>query len=161
MKLKINIILLLFFTTISYCSAQNFQTLAEVISSGGIEATGGNFSNFSVLGETFVNNSVTGGNYNTSIGFLYGSIITSGLQETHENIIFGIYPNPAIDFLNINSNIQGLDKIEFIDIIGNRASIEEYKEVIDISDLPNGMYLIKIYNISGDPIIIKKIIKVD
>ena len=33
--------------------AQTYGTLVEVISSGGGESSGGNYSNFGVLGETF------------------------------------------------------------------------------------------------------------
>ena len=50
--------------------AQTYITRAEVISTGGCESVGGNYSNFGIIGETFVDFSVSGDNYNTSIGFL-------------------------------------------------------------------------------------------
>ncbi len=54
------------------CNAQ--KTLTDVISSGGAESSSGNYSNFGVLGESIVNNSVTAGNYNSTIGFIYSDI---------------------------------------------------------------------------------------
>ena len=58
----------------------------EVLSSGGGQSDGGNYSNFGVLGETFVGFPVTGENYITSIGFLfYASGIPLWIDELNSN----------------------------------------------------------------------------
>ena len=74
--------------------SQSFSQLADVISSSGGESAEGNYSNFGVTGETFVDYSVTGGNYNTSIGFLFTSDIGTGILEVNSNNqIISIFPN--------------------------------------------------------------------
>ena len=67
-----------------------------------------------------------------------------------------IYPNPASNFLNINTNTV-IDKVEFYDIVGKLVLNSKYTNTIDIAHLSDGLYLVRIY--SGNQSITKKIIK--
>ena len=67
-----------------------------------------------------------------------------------------IHPNPASNFLNINTNTV-IDKVEFYDIVGKLVLNSKYTNTIDIGHLSDGLYLVRIY--SGNQSITKKIIK--
>lgn len=66
------------------------------------------------------------------------------------------YPNPVIDFLNINSNVE-INKIELFGLSGNKISEELNTDRINLSTLSSGIYFIKVY--SADRILSKKILK--
>jgi hypothetical protein len=60
-----------------------------------------------------------------------------------------VYPNPAIDFLNIDVNSQELVQVEFevYDIIGNTISVSPEKLTagkyrVPVSDLHSGYYML-------------------
>ena len=69
-KLSFNILILLLLAYQNQ-QAQTYTTQAEVLSSGGGESTDGTFSNFGVVGETFVNAGSIGGTLNSLEGFIY------------------------------------------------------------------------------------------
>ncbi|GGE01844.1 hypothetical protein GCM10011312_26540 [Planktosalinus lacus] len=102
----------------------------------------------------------------------------SGLVLTISNAIFGqavfrnftlstndfdlnsiqIYPSPSSDLIFVQSKNIDIDKIEIINSIGqlSKTIISNFRS-FDISDLPVGVYLIKIYTQNG--ILNKKIVK--
>ena len=51
--------------------AQNYTTTAKVLSSGGTTSSVGVYTNFSVVGETFVNENVVGDGFNNAEGFIH------------------------------------------------------------------------------------------
>ncbi len=145
--------------------AQSYSTLAEVLSSGGGESTGGNYSNFGVTGETFVDYSVTGGNYNTSIGFIY--IACDGpnnVQEIFNNHFIRVFPNPSDGIINIENKNLKADKIEIFNILGEKVyerivETSRGMSLLDISELSEGLYFLKILDKDGEILKIEKIIK--
>lgn len=67
-----------------------------------------------------------------------------------------IYPNPAKDFINIAS-IKEINSIEILDQSGKRIS--EFKELkFNVSQLPKGIYILKIKFSNGNSSI-QKLIK--
>lgn len=66
-----------------------------------------------------------------------------------------IYPNPASNMIYI-SNISGIDKVEIFSVVGNMVkSVEEFPNSrgqagISVSELPAGMYIIRISGASKD-----------
>ncbi|MCF6366116.1 MAG: T9SS type A sorting domain-containing protein [Bacteroidales bacterium] len=68
------------------------------------------------------------------------------------NSEFKVYPNPAKDFIQITG--PGSIKIEFYNISGKQF-LSSNKKKINISNIPNGIYLLKIQTSEGQ--IIKKI----
>ncbi len=84
----------------------------------------------------------------------------NGISEVNSNEI-SIYPNPTKDFLYINVlNINDDIKLEIFDISGKHVKsiiINATNSNIDLSDLPEGFYLLE-FNINKDAFV-KKIIK--
>ena len=137
------ILLLFFFINIQ----AQYSNLTDVISSGGGQSYAGNFSNFGVIGETFIDNNVIGGNYNTSIGFLYASKFPIGINDLISNTkILYIFPNPTNDFVKISHNGIYISKVKLFNILGRKVLESEENDCIDISMFPSGLYFIKFYN---------------
>ena len=65
-----------------------------------------------------------------------------------------VYPNPANTFCTVSGIIP--DKAQIIDINGKLLKQYNYENTLKVSDLPNGIYFLKI--ISGNKIYIKKLI---
>ena len=57
-------------------------------------------------------------------------------------------PNPAEDYLILNSKI-GQGKIEIFSALGIKLIETEYKEKIDVSELPSGLYFVRVGNKVG------------
>lgn len=72
----------------------------------------------------------------------------TGLSEVSEfnNSIF-LYPNPTNSNINIESN-QTLEKVELFDSFG-KLILQSNNSFNDVSDLPKGIYLVRITNIKG------------
>jgi len=85
---------------------------------------------------------------------------TVGLEELSREHGFSVYPNPANGILNLNYRKKEKEDliIKLVDVVGKEILIEKYKEVIDISNLENGIYFLSLYK---DSLLIetKKVIK--
>jgi len=76
-------------------------------------------------------------------------IICSGINEIGETYNIFAYPNPAQNQITIKAENIKINKIEIFDITGKivkQLSINNEKLTIDISDLQNGDYFVKINN---------------
>ncbi|MCK4678000.1 MAG: T9SS type A sorting domain-containing protein [Bacteroidales bacterium] len=156
-SLVLIIFLLLLFSDIE---AQNYTTLAEVVSAGGGASTGSNYSNFGVVGETFVNHCAAGEDYLTCIGFIYASSgLCVGIINVDNNQYIKIFPNPANVILNIES--EGIESlvVEIFNINGKKVKSNEVKNSLLISDLPNGVYIVRIKGKNGKLLKTEKIVK--
>lgn len=79
--------------------------------------------------------------------------------KKNETSIFKFYPNPAEDELYVLGT-KKIKSIEFINVLGKRASITHYNNAIikmDVSQLKSGIYLIRVIN-ENDTIESKKLI---
>lgn len=69
------------------------------------------------------------------------------VDENHADEIT-VYPNPAKDYIHINNSLVEMrfiaSQIEIMDINGQLMDINVKNNQIDVSNLPNGMYLLKI-----------------
>jgi hypothetical protein len=79
------------------------------------------------------------------------SYMTSGIND-HDNENRSIYPNPCIDNLNINLSSEEIEgsKISIIDLQGRiiiSREISENNTIINISELPSGIYFVKFENL--------------
>ncbi|MDX9798025.1 MAG: DUF2436 domain-containing protein, partial [Bacteroidales bacterium] len=67
------------------------------------------------------------------------------LNEVENNVSFGVYPNPANDFVTI-SDANGAE-VRILDMLGRTLiskSVKSSNETISIDNLNNGMYMIQI-----------------
>lgn len=61
---------------------------------------------------------------------------------------FKVYPNPATNFIQLESSSSSIEKFELIDINGRIVSSQNTNAMaihIDITDLQSGMYLLNVY----------------
>lgn len=73
----------------------------------------------------------------------------TGFEEL-DAVIFNVYPNPASDYLFI-SNISNLKRIDIYSVTGQRIkTIETIENRIEISELPQGVYVISAESNSGE-----------
>jgi len=59
-----------------------------------------------------------------------------------------IYPNPTSEFITISSAIS-INKVELYDLLGKKVFYTSETSQIKISQLPVGVYLVKIYSVKG------------
>ena len=147
--LKIAFVFLIFiYLKVDICNAQ--INVSEVISSGGIEPSNENYSNFGVLGETFVNNSVSNDYYETSMGFLNSFMIKTFAYEIKQEFSFKIFPNPTHQHINIEFSIVPQKyNLELYNNMGQRILQYERNnkcEQINLKGFTSGIYYLKIFN---------------
>jgi len=73
-----------------------------------------------------------------------------------------LYPNPTSDYFKIESDFNSfLVSISSIDgRIQKELLFQNHYEEIDITQLPNGLYFIKIYNLNNDDFCVQQIMKI-
>ena len=111
------------------------------------------------------------GTYTYQVSAIYEHCDESGLTEGFEIVYvgitdlqlssFNIFPNPTTGKLTINNEQLTIDNVEIFDIMGRKQKTESRKGekeiVVNISELPAGVYFVKISTESG--ILTKKVIK--
>jgi hypothetical protein len=88
--------------------------------------------------------------YNTTVDmgcYEFGASPVLAVNQIENNIEYTVYPNPTNAIININLN-EVLEKVEIFNMLGKKL-IENKQTSINISNLPNGMYLIKITTENG------------
>ncbi|MEE4256889.1 MAG: T9SS type A sorting domain-containing protein [Bacteroidales bacterium] len=103
--------------------------------------------------------------YNTSYHLFIASLDPSAIDEQEEKI-FSIYPNPCSGVLHLQYSISDIrySKIELVDISGkivrsievNDQSPGQHHQAMGVSDLPTGMYFVKVVN--GNNTAVKKLL---
>ncbi|MCE5344697.1 MAG: T9SS type A sorting domain-containing protein [Bacteroidales bacterium] len=94
---------------------------------------------------------------------ILGSPLTTSINDTYyinRNRI-NIWPNPATDHINIDPGelkLSGSSHITVIDLNGRVMFKQLYREQIDISSLPEGLYIV-ITSMNGKPVSYNRIIK--
>jgi ELWxxDGT repeat protein len=82
------------------------------------------------------------------------SVNQNVISENHK-----IYPNPTSNFLNIEMEHTANFKIEIYDVLGKKVASFLNQKKVDISDLNNGMYIVRTINLENDLSQSQKIIK--
>ncbi len=85
------------------------------------------------------------------------------MEKSWENppVDIKIYPNPATHYITF-TNIEGVSRIDIYNLVGKRTkSIDNLIEgdSYDVSDLANGLYLVRVIDENGDVIITKRLSK--
>jgi hypothetical protein len=77
------------------------------------------------------------------------SFSTLGLNEvTLQKASVTVFPNPASDFITVESNLA-IKSIEFYDLLGKRVLTASQTNVVELEQLPAGVYLLKINSTEG------------
>lgn len=82
-----------------------------------------------------------------------------GIHHLSQDVTIEVFPNPVQDILHINTT-KNIESIELYDMYGKRVLTETAKNMnlLNLSSLPSGLYLLKLSDDKGR-IIIKKIAK--
>ena len=115
-----------------------FNTIATVLPKN---ASSYSFDNKSVSGKSFYRLKVNDKN-NT---FTYSKIVPVSINC--ENVFVNVYPNPASDILHVNINSNLVNKVVIYNAAGKNISstiLQNGDNIIDIKNLPKGMYVVKI-----------------
>ena len=122
-----------------------------------------------IAGATFASYTVqTPGNYSVWVKDANGCTATSaawyitptGVMNTNiNNATVNIYPNPASKNIFIEATVSVNVKISAVD--GKVVMEKNDAKSLDISELPNGVYMIRVTNAAGDLLKIEKLVKND
>jgi hypothetical protein len=76
---------------------------------------------------------------------VFGIFSTCLLAQNQQRVDVSVYPNPASHYIEIN-NEAAVRQINIINLAGRKMRTFEvyHDDRYDISDLPNGMYLVQI-----------------
>lgn len=134
----------------------------SLISSGGDDIVGFGFSNFCVLGETFVQNKLSGGNFELFSGLLSFCSVYTGVVGDNNNIKISIFPNPTRGtlYLRFSNHHLTKNKIQLYNANGHKMVELENNTVIDVSNFPIGLYLLRIVNEKNRLVHVEKIVKI-
>lgn len=90
-------------------------------------------------------------------------VLTTGIEEVNLiNNTFKIWPNPAKNFINIDAGnliFQYSPVIRVFDIQGREVMKTSFRDQLDVSSLPDGMYFI-LLNINGKQLMHNRFIKI-
>lgn len=97
----------------------------------------------------FVTDAGPAGNNSNYMGIDTFSLTRPALAVSSANKAkVSIYPNPAIDYLNVTSASK-ISSVEIFDISGKKVSAELVDNAVDVQNLSKGAYVIKITDASG------------
>lgn len=89
------------------------------------------------------------------------NVLVSSIADNSEMFNFDIYPNPTTNKLIIkNSSDLNLRKAEIFDVSGVKVFNNEFSEELDVKNLKNGTYILKISNDKNE-FSVKKFVKTD
>jgi hypothetical protein len=71
-----------------------------------------------------------------------------GIKDVISKPAFGIYPNPAQSMITIESN-EKINRVDILDVSGKIKQVGHISNLIDISRLTPGMYIVNIFSTSG------------
>src|SRR5690606_40751573 len=85
---------------------------------------------------------------------------TLGLEENPFNTTITLYPNPAKNTLQINTQDKTIDQINIYTITGSKVlqlEVGAISPTVDVSSLASGVYYVQLY--SGKNVALKKFVK--
>ena len=90
--------------------------------------------------------------------YKYQFSTASGMEGTERAATFKIYPNPVSEWINISSE-EKVQKVEIFSLTGSLVKSVQQQMNISVSDLPAGVYMVKIFfednNVAKSKLIIK------
>ena len=120
------------------------------ITAGGGEATGnGGEVNYSVGQIDYITETGSNGTTTSGVQQPYEIYVQSGIMQTDINLSIFVYPNPSADFAILNIENQDIQKMSY-KLFDTQGKLIIQKEIktnpvnIELSDLNNGIYFIKV-----------------
>ncbi len=82
-----------------------------------------------------------------AISFIFISFVAfAQMEKRSDNVVISIYPNPTTDYITIN-NEDAVKNIVLFNMVGRkmRTFTAEKGERYEVSDLPNGLYVVQLF----------------
>ncbi len=137
----------------------------QVIASAGEHFSNGNVQLSWTLGEVMIDTYDNGTNILTQ-GFHQTELTVTSIEETLADVRLNMYPNPTMEFLNIELGNNGSDiELQLFDMTGKLVhsdKIEAYqtKYVLPMEKVSTGNYLVQMQSIDGSLNTTHKVMKV-
>ena len=132
------------------------------ISSGGESTSNGTLTMVYSIGEVNVAET-TSGNIHISEGFISkGLNATLGIKDLSKIEGVKVFPNPTVDFVNLNFTEVINAQIRVLDLTGKELfskTFNDEKTKVDLSPYNNGTYLLHVYDLDNAKVITYKINK--
>ena len=96
------------------------------------------------------------GNWNIYVSKYYKYDLTN--IDALEKSEIKIYPNPALSELSIDNGQELMKEVYLYDVMGRKVKhlpVNAPSTTVDVSDLPNGIYVVKINTVSG--VLVRKV----
>lgn len=112
-----------------------------------LEASLANFSGLDITGFNMLHNNYGHDAYYDNFVISSGSLDSPKFAKTE----ISVFPNPIEDhFSLILPDEMEIEKIQLFNLLGQEVYSESHRESYDISHLSEGMYVLKIFNKSGE-----------
>jgi hypothetical protein len=155
---KITFVYLLF--TGILLNAQSFSQ--TVLSTAGDHFQNGSAALSWTIGEPVIN-SLENGSVKLTQGFHQPYLTVSSVNETENDNLVRVYPNPTNAVLNIDLTLSGAYSAELFDLLGRKLKafniIGNHFE-LDLNEYPAANYLLRCYNSENKTLTITKIQKI-
>ena len=118
-----------------------------VIGSVGGQITNNTYSLVQSIGD-IAGTDISGSSYQLTQGFPQGYLLgpPTGLQELYANPQLAVFPNPTGGTLHLEGELRFIQRYELFAPNGQLVSAAELSaQEIDLSALPVGMYLLRVY----------------
>jgi hypothetical protein len=90
---------------------------------------------------------------NRRLTWLDANMVGENSSGDDDRAIFRVFPNPALDILHVES-VSMIDRITIFNLTGNSIldirDYSDYATSVDVSKLPPGLYIARIYFLSGE-----------
>lgn len=157
-------------TTVDYDSGQNFYTVPDYIANGSASVSDNCINGLIISQNPTPGTQLPEGNYNISFeaedssgntsvcSFQLAVNTTLSISEINFENNLRVFPNPSSSNVTIQSDLHELKNLQVIDVTGKtvilKESINSKENIINISNLENGVYFLKVNNT-----VLKRIIK--
>jgi hypothetical protein len=141
----------------------NAQSLSQtVLSTAGDHFQNGSAALSWTIGEPVIN-SLENGSVKLTQGFHQPYLTVSSVNETENDNLVRVYPNPTNAVLSIDFTLSGAYSAELFDLLGRKLKafniIGNHFE-LDLNEYPAANYLLRCYNSENKTLTITKIQKI-
>lgn len=125
------------------------QAQETVTTSGGDASGVGGSSSYTVGQVAYTTNTGSNGSVVQGMQQPYEISITTGVNETTNNLEIAVFPNPTTNYLQLNVESEALENLNFqlIDLQGKvieNKKVLEMQSTINMEALPKGIYLLHV-----------------
>ena len=99
-------------------------------------------------GEVLITVSTSSGSHSATCRITVESEQATSVSDLRKDGL-SVYPNPVVDLLYLRGDSASVRRLEFIDLGGHSVLTTSYVPVLNVSHLPEGIYMLRIITDSG------------